>query len=207
MNKILTKNVLQVNSDKQEMRVQHVNLPIFPLPVFLLPEGVIRLRIFEPKYLKMVKIASQQNGFVICSDIKGSSKTNPNWGSWVHIINFDQGQDGVLEIDVKCQSLVEVRNMEKDSDSLQFGEITPIYHWSQDDVTNSTSTLSKPLKKLFENNTLLNDLYSEKPTHNTHWVTARWLELLPVDLAIKTAFVEQQGFAQATSFIEDIIFK
>ncbi len=31
-----------------------VNLPIFPLPVFLLPKGVTRLRIFEERYLKMV---------------------------------------------------------------------------------------------------------------------------------------------------------
>jgi len=41
-----------------------VTLPIFPLPVFLLPGGVTKLRIFEPRYLKMVSTASSGQGFV-----------------------------------------------------------------------------------------------------------------------------------------------
>ena len=41
---------------------------IFPLPVFILPEGATKLRIFEQRYLDMVKEAAKDNtGFVVCT--------------------------------------------------------------------------------------------------------------------------------------------
>lgn len=83
-------------------------LPIFPLPVFLLPNGITRLRIFEPRYLKLVKIASTEQGFIILLQSEKPETTDITWGSWVEIINFDSGEDGVLEIDVKCKSLVKI---------------------------------------------------------------------------------------------------
>ena len=69
-----------------------LNLPIFPLPVFLLPNGITRLRIFEPKYLKMIKIATKGQGFVITPNYKETNSSDVIWGSQVEVINFDQGE-------------------------------------------------------------------------------------------------------------------
>ena len=41
------------------MNNHNIELPLFPLSIFLLPGGITRLRIFEPRYLKMVAIASR----------------------------------------------------------------------------------------------------------------------------------------------------
>ncbi|WP_157829148.1 LON peptidase substrate-binding domain-containing protein [Colwellia sp. 75C3] len=187
-----------------------VTLPIFPLPVFLLPEGVTKLRIFEPRYLKMMSIASSNQGFVIWlndtsinADDKGE---NMQWGSWVDIINFDQGDDGILEIDVKCKSLVVINSVEQDNDNLHFGDVSYIKHWSDMSTDKATSELSTSLESIFAQNEALNALYPEKLFNDSHWVLARWLEILPIELGVKNDFVVNHNFQKAKLFVESIIF-
>jgi Lon protease-like protein len=189
------------------MKTDIKNLPIFPLSVFLLPEGMTKLRIFEPRYLKMVSIALKGQGFIIWANSKNNLLSNLVWGSWVEIINFDQGADGVLEIDVKCKSLVEIDAVELDSDNLNFGNIKQIKHWSQTNTDISITEISKSLEDVFANNANLNDLYPQKSINNPEWVIARWLELLPVDLETKASFVEEHNFQEAKKFVQSVLDK
>ncbi|GHE81413.1 LON peptidase substrate-binding domain-containing protein [Thalassotalea profundi] len=185
-----------------------VNLPIFPLPVYLLPEGITRLRIFEQRYLKMIKIATKGQGFVIFSaidkNIDAANKSNLFWGSCVEIINFDQSKDGVLEVDVKCKSLVEILSTTVDDDNLMFGDVIQLPHWSQTKSPYPLGELSTSLESLFNNNPLLDALYPKKNIDNEVWVVARWLELLPVSSEIKNSFVTSQNYEAARGFVESI---
>ncbi|MDT0604346.1 LON peptidase substrate-binding domain-containing protein [Thalassotalea castellviae] len=187
------------------MKAVNSRLPIFPLPVFLLPNGITRLRIFEPRYLKLVKIASTEQGFIILLNAKSSSLTEIKWGSWVDIINFDEGEDGVLEIDVQCKSLVEILSIENEKEQLNFGCVKEKSHWSQKVNHIKLSELSSSLEDVFKNNIMLNTLYNEKPTHNASWVVARWLELLPINLAIKNTFINDHSYQDAENFVHAII--
>lgn len=187
------------------MKNTSTNLPIFPLPVFLLPNGITRLRIFEQRYLKMVKIASKGQGFVIWLNSKELKKPAIHWGSWVEIINFNQGKDGVLEIDVKCKSLVDILSINKDEDNLHFGEIIPIKHWSQKNINALENSLSESLNKAHTNDPMLNELYSNTQSQNTNWVIARWLEILPINLSVKSSFVDVHNIEAAKVFVESII--
>lgn len=189
------------------MNDKNLILPIFPLPVFILPDGITRLRIFEPRYLKMIKIATKGQGFVIWSNYQASEKSLVEWGSWVNIINFDQGDDGVLEIDVKCSSLVKIADITQDADKLHFGEITKLTHWSQSRFQPIIDELSSAIEDIFESNILLSDLYTDMQLNNVNWVVARWLELLPVDLNVKSSFVAQYGFVEAKEFVQSIIMQ
>lgn len=200
---------MNAQSGDINMNDSNLILPIFPLPVFMLPGGISRLRIFEPRYLKMIKIATKAQGFVIWSNHQVSNSSSFEWGSWVDIINFDQGDDGILEIDVKCKSLVEIPVIKKNADNLHFGEIKKISHWSQNlsEPDPVMDELTIGIEEVFENNATLKMLYVEKPTDNISWVIARWLELLPVDLSIKSSFVAQYGFIEAKGFVESIILK
>jgi Lon protease-like protein len=191
------------------MKTTHLKLPIFPLPIFLLPEGVTKIRIFEPRYLKMVSIASKEGGFIILAERGNGSSSNYAWGSWVEIINFDKGSDGILEIDVKCKSLVEINDVETDNDNLFFGDAKPIEHWSQTDTEMNITLieLSKSLEDVFDNNDTLNELYQHKAISTPSWVIARWLELLPINLDIKATFVVEHNFEEAKEFVKSVIFK
>ncbi|MEW6990994.1 LON peptidase substrate-binding domain-containing protein [Colwelliaceae bacterium 6441] len=186
-------------------------LPIFPLPVFILPGGMTRLRIFEPRYLKMVTIAAKEQGFVIWLNNTEKALPKKQWGSWVNIINFDQGLDGVLEIDVKCHSLVELSRFKKDNANLNFAEARLMSHWSQNSKNNhalsKVNSLSKSLTDVFNNDSTLNEIYDEKLVDNNNWVVARWLELLPIDLTIKASFVLSHSYEKAENFVQSIVHK
>lgn len=187
------------------------HLPIFPLPVFLLPGGITRLRIFEQRYLKMIQIASKGSGFVIVSNKANSNKESTEktqddeWGSWVDIINFDQGDDGVLEIDVKCKNLVQLLSIDKDEDNLHFGDVKISSHWSQSDIKTENVPLFHSLVSVFEQSPLLESLYKDEMTANTHWVIARWLEILPINLEVKTLFSKDDSFQTAQEFVQSIM--
>lgn len=199
------------------MNTSKITLPLFPIPVFLLPEGIVRLRIFEPRYLKMVKIALEGSGFVIIfNSIDNNTEANQSkvnqsiinhWGSWVEIINFDQGVDGILEVDVKCKSLVEVNNINSDSNNLKFCEAIAFPHWSQSIEEKAPNALSKPLTGLLNSEALLKELYVKTKINDGAWVAARWLELLPVSAEVKNSFVNEYNFSQATMFIETVLSK
>jgi Lon protease-like protein len=189
------------------MKNQKTHLPIFPLPVFLLPEGITRLRIFEPRYLKMIRIAAQGQGFII-SLIQRTTETEHNaWGSWVNIINFDQGKGGILEVDVQCKSLVEIHSINIDSNNLHHGYATPIEHWASVKSHTRVDELSIPLVNVIKNSPLLGELYEDVNKGNPHWVVARWLEILPVEHLAKSNFVDKSSYKQAKDFIEAIILK
>lgn len=187
------------------MKETSITLPIFPLPVFLLPDGITRLRIFEPRYLKMVTIAMKGHGFVIWLTHQKQEKQTPEWGSWVEVINFDQGKDGVLEIDVKCKALVNINSIEKNADNLHLGKVCEIFHWSQCIDEKPTTDLQKSLKEVLLNDAMLSELYAHNQSQSTNWVVARWLEILPVNLAIKSDFVDTHNYDQAKHFVQSII--
>ena len=182
------------------------NLSMFPLDIFLLPGGITRLRIFEARYLKMVGIASTLGGFIISSN-KQAEANSSRWGSWVEIINFDQGDDGVLEIDVKCKSLVELTLTEADIDNLQYADINQMHHWSEKKSNTQLMLLSDSLISLFESNHLLNNLYHHKLTDNPYWVVSRWLELLPIPFEVKKDFIYNSSYIEAKKLVNSILIK
>lgn len=189
------------------MNMQRITLPILPLSLFLLPGGITRLRIFESRYLKMVRIASQGQGFVIQLHHKETKVSDKAWGSWVEIINFSQAEDGILEIDVKCKSLVEIGSIHSDIDNLQHGDIKAMDHWSKLPTSPVSDELSQSLKRVIESNYILRELYTETDTDNPNWVVARWLEILPVHLTHKNVFIDKLTFEESKDFVKAIIYK
>jgi len=183
----------------------NIELPLFPLHLFLLPGGVTRLRLFEPRYLKMIAIA--EDGFVILS--KAQANDTQQWGSWVEIVNFDQGEDGILEIDVRCKSLVNIisidTNVNHSIEGLQFIRTHKMSHWSQKKATTDLGKLTDSLVSLVNHHHLLSDLYRDKIPNNPYWVVARWLELLPIPLEVKHLFVSPTSYVEAKRLIHSII--
>lgn len=187
------------------MTATKLTLPVFPLPVFLLPQGITRLRIFEHKYLRMVKIASQENGFAIVFKQAADSPLPNQWASWVDIINFDQDQDGILIIDIKCKALVKMAILNLQQDTLNFSEVRDLCHWPDQQYDQTIQQLSDSLKKVFQETPLLDELYQGEFIDTPNWVVSRWIELLPINGQDKNKFVNNDSFPQAKSLIKNII--
>jgi Lon protease-like protein len=86
--------------------VIRVELPLFPLRTVLFPGGELRLRIFEPRYLDMVKqCARNESGFGVCLILDGNDVGTPAtpaaFGTRARIVDFHVGDDGLLGLQVR----------------------------------------------------------------------------------------------------------
>ena len=76
-------------------------LPLFPLHGVLLPGAALGLRVFEPRYMDLVRECGRHGGtFGIClildGEEVGAPATPAAWGVEALIEDFDVGADGVL---------------------------------------------------------------------------------------------------------------
>lgn len=187
-------------------------LPIFPLPIFLLSGGIQRLRIFEPKYLSMIATAAQGDGFVICVNKKKNHFSIADWGTHVKIIDFNMGDDDVLTIDVLAERLVNLLHVESQSDGVLVGDVITLSHWSSEfrkEVVHDERqiSLAQMLKTLIEAHPELNRLYQKQYYDYSYWVCARLLEIVPLTINEKEAFIQQLEFEQLTDLLSSAFEK
>src|SRR5262252_1411285 len=80
-----------------------LEIPLFPLNTVLFPGGVLPLRIFEPRYLDMVKRCMREGSTFGVVLIRSGGETQSSAatydvGTLAQIVDFDQLPDGLLGI-------------------------------------------------------------------------------------------------------------
>jgi Lon protease-like protein len=83
--------------------VSVIEVPLFPLHTVLLPGGPLPLRIFEPRYLAMVAEClrgDREFGVVLITQggETGTAAASHEIGCLARIIDWDQGDDGLLAV-------------------------------------------------------------------------------------------------------------
>ena len=189
-----------------------MKLGLFPLPLFLLPGGITRLRVFEPRYVRLVQESAGNEGFVIASAFMSFEPADEqaNWGSWVKIIDFSMGDDGLLLIDVQCGSLVTISSFDIEDDGLKRGDVIPFAHWIEPGKqfdTPQSQAMCDALKQVFEQQEQLQSLYAETHFDSLLWTSQRWAELLPLKPAEQNSFVKPDSFPAFYEFAKNIILE
>ena len=109
-------------------------LPLFPLDTVLFPDGTERLRVFERRYLDMVRDCARDNAcFGICLILAGTDgrpSTPAALGTSAHIIDFETGDDGLLAITVRGGERFHVDRISVRDNGLIVGDV----QW-RDDLT------------------------------------------------------------------------
>jgi hypothetical protein len=183
---------------------------LFPLPVFLLPGGVTKLRIFEPRYLNMVKTALKSEcGFVLCVFQQDAAHNVPKVGAYVNIVDFDQDNAGQLLIDVVAECLVDIEEVWVDGQNLRHGRVRKIHDcfWTEKGIPQSEKDgqLSHALARVYDANPELDLLYPSKHFDDPIWVASRWIEILPVSIKQKQNVLLLQRFEQIQEFLHTLI--
>lgn len=183
---------------------------IFPLPVFILPQGYTRLRIFETRYLDMVKESyKNESEFVLCHYDPDAYLNVPEFGCLVKIIDFDKDEQGNLLIDVLAQSMVKIDYVTVDKNKLRHGNIdiveSPQWLYQKQQVTPQDRQLKESLEHVFNQTTDIATLYKKTNFDNLAWVTARWLELLPISHDKKQQLAFSSSFANIQTFLHTVI--
>ena len=189
-----------------------MSYPVFPLPLFLLTGGMQRLRIFEQKYLSMVANATRTGGFVISLYKKESSFSSSEWGVHVNIIDFSNGEDGILTIDVLAENLVSLSDFYHDAKGLLCANAKPLPHWSSSlELTDQSEvlahTLALFLKQVFRDNAELNQLYKHQHFEDAHWVSSRLLEVMPIPLSEQENFIHHLDLHQLNQMLAHLCEK
>ena len=182
-----------------------MKLAIFPLPLVLYPGGKTKLRIFEQRYLRMVRESAGQSGFVLTTHQNRAVHHTSSVGSRVQIVDFQTLDDGMLGIDIEASQAVTISDIEVEHDNLCKASITELNHWPDAGHNDITSQLSDRLAKLFSDNEELGQLYTEPKLDNAAWVCARWLELLPILPGQKLMFFRSESYLQAVSLLNNIL--
>ncbi|WP_354625443.1 LON peptidase substrate-binding domain-containing protein [Psychromonas sp. MME2] len=181
-----------------------MKLALFPLPVFLLPGGKTRLRIFEPRYLRLVSQSLLHgNGFVICL-----CTINDEFypiGSRVQIYDFEKDEQGVLTIDVEAVDRVEIGAFTVQSDGLKEAEIVILPHWQTYKLPEKQQYMASRLRGYLTSHPLYSDNLKDQDFKNLTWVCQRWLELLPIDDSKKYWLAKQSDCSPCAEFIGEVI--
>lgn len=182
-----------------------MKLAVFPLPLVLFPGGVTKLRIFEQRYLRMVKESASSEGFILSTHDTSKPHQTSIIGSHVKIIDFQTLDDGMLGIDIKAEQAMDIFDIEVEHDMLCRASVKPRPHWLEMPHNEITAQLAEKLAKLLKDNQPLSQLYPEPALDSATWVCARWVELLPILPGQKYHFFEPHSYGEAVSLLQNIL--
>ena len=170
------------------------DIPLFPLNTVLFPGGPLPLRIFEPRYVDMVKYCMRQRapfGVVLirAGAESGAVSTTADVGTSARIVDFNQMPDGLLGLSCLGERKFRVASRRVQSDGLNLGTVEWCPEETATDVPSEYAHLSLLLRKVLPE---LGDMYQSVPKHfnEAGWVSARLAEILPINLAEKQFCLE-----------------
>lgn len=161
-------------------------LPLFPLRTVLMPGGVLALRVFEPRYLDMVKRCTRRGeGFGVCLLIDGVEAGGPavpaETGTEARIVDFTMREPGVLGIAVEGERRFVVRATSVQADGLVMAEVQWLPPLPRSFVQPQHAFLVDLLKRMLERSGGPHAYADGASFDDAEWVSHRLAELLPLD--------------------------
>jgi uncharacterized protein len=193
-------------------------LTIFPLGTVLFPQGVLPLRIFEARYVDMVReCLRNERPFGICRIIDDSEPGKPVkhelLGCSTRIVNFDSEDSGILSIRTIGERRFKIIDKQVDSKGLiraqvEWLEIEPDHAIPaemfrcrdviEQVIAELVDTEDDPMKKVLEPPYLLS---------SASWVSHRLCEILPFATGSKQAMLELEDALQRLSIVNQVLQK
>lgn len=157
-----------------------MKLPLFPLPICLLPEGYTQLRIFEPRYKRLVAESLKSgDGFGLCMTSEEVNTLYPI-GTLVHIIDFETLPDGMLGVSIEGKQRFTLGDISVESDGLKRAQINLIDNWPATPIHENEHYLSDMLQNILKEYPKHLQQYQAAQFDDIAWVCQRWLEILPI---------------------------
>jgi Lon protease-like protein len=167
-------------------------LPLFPLQTVLLPDGLLALRVFEPRYVDMVaRCLRGTNRFGVVAIAKGAevgAATTYDYGTSAEIIDWLEEPGGLLGILAAGRESFRLLATRREHDGLYVGSV----EWLASTASPKLPPAHEPLAALLER--LLEPLAMYRGVaarlDDAAWVGGRLAELLPLKLTLKQSLLE-----------------
>jgi Lon protease-like protein len=167
-------------------------LPLFPLQTVLLPDGLLALRVFEPRYVDMVaRCLRGVNRFGVVAIREGAevgAATTYDYGTSAEIVDWHQEPGGLLGILAAGREPFHVQAPRREPDGLYVGSVT----WLESVPSQKLAPAHEPLAALLERLIESVPMYQGVATRfdDAAWVGGRLVELLPLELTLKQSLLE-----------------
>ena len=182
-----------------------INIPIFPLNTIVFPGGYIPLRIFETRYIDMVKNCVKDNtGFGI-SLTKENIDEYYDVGTYCKIADWRQMDDGLLGITARGKSRYKIIKSEIQTDNLITAEIKNIKEPDFKVIPDELMQYSDFLKNILDQYPKF--YHEDAPKYYTEsgWVGSRLAEILPIPTKEKQVILEIEDYLVRLYRIKDYI--
>jgi hypothetical protein len=169
-------------------------IALFPLHTVLFPGGPLPLRIFEPRYIDMVRRSLREEAAFGVVLIDGGGETGgltstTSIGTSARIADFYPLPDGLLGITCLGLRKFKLGPRRVQSDGLSLGEIEWLAAEQEIELPGEYQHLGQLLRKVLPE---LGDFYESvtKRFHDSAWVGYRLAEILPLSLSDKQYCLE-----------------
>lgn len=174
------------------------SLPLFPLHTVLLPGASLGLRVFERRYLDMVRDCGRNgHGFGVCAILHGDEAGVPAvpaaFGTEAVIEDFDTGDDGLLTLQVRGARRFHVERTRVRDNGLIIGEV----QWREADLDDSLrpehALLATVLQHFLEKAGGEHSKVSHARFDDASWVSWRLAEILPLEDAQRLSVLQEDN--------------
>ncbi|WP_087018697.1 LON peptidase substrate-binding domain-containing protein [Thaumasiovibrio subtropicus] len=181
-----------------------MNHYLFPLSVFLLPKGITQLRIFEPRYLRMVESCLEhETGFVMAMQ---EGERVCQYGTLVKVNDVRPMENGTLGIEIKGMHVVKIHEPYQEEDGLWTAKTERTAGWQPTACDAQIhQQLSQKLQSLFHNHPELSSLYKKPEFNDPAWVCARFLEISQLATNQKQWYLAQPNHLEAMSYLSTMV--
>ena len=201
-----------------DLNVASRKIPLFPLETVLFPDGVIALKIFEARYLDMIKqCLREKTEFGVISIIQDQDDSHDNptprfssIGTLALIEDFDPIQPALYMTKSFGTERFQLLSSSQEANGLWVGEIMLLEKDPLIPIPKEHQRVANLLDEIItviQSENLLSDAPFKKPymTEDCGWVSNRLAELLPISLAQKNHLLAQNNPRIRLDLISEII--
>jgi Lon protease-like protein len=170
-----------------------ISLALFPLNIVLFPDGPLPLRIFETRYVDMVRACMREDrGFGVVL-IRAGREVGPaetfEVGTIAKITDFDQLPDGLLGLTCVGRERFRILSRRVAKDGLNLASVELLPPEPTIPMPSQHSRLADLLATVLPQ---LGEVYTDIEMHldDAAWVGHRVAEILPIPLPQKQALLE-----------------
>ena len=171
-----------------------MQVPLFPLNTVLFPGGPLPLRIFESRYLDMISNCLKSDTAFGVLLIREGAETEPattyEVGTLARIADWYQGSDGLLGVTAMGEQRFRLISSHRQADGLNIGEVELLPDEPTLALPDQYAEMAHILDGVLDD---LGRLYEslDRQLHDAGWVSARFVEILPIDLQQKQQCLER----------------
>jgi len=200
-----------------------MTIPLFPLGTILFPDGIIPLKIFEARYLDMIKKCFREGTpFGVISIIKNNSfgsdsndlepvnQSFSDIGTLAVIEDFDPVQPTVYMTRSVGTQRFKLLSAAQESDGLWIGQVELLENDPPSPIPSEHQKVANLLHEMIEmiqSQTLIEEPLFKAATdpNDCGWVANRLAELLPLSLSVKNHLLGQTNPRIRLDLITEII--